>query len=126
MSFLSERAVRSAAPMCRAMMVQGPRAFSTCLALKKSPTETVKDGLKTVDRTVTDNIVLPGLEAAASAGSKVKEGVDAVSHGSKGKAAQMEGKAEELKGKAKGAAAEAEGKAKGKAKGMAENIKKQL
>lgn len=34
--------------------------------MRKNPTETVKDGLKTVDRTVTDNVVLPGLEAAGT------------------------------------------------------------
>jgi len=106
--------------------MQTPRAFSTSVAMRKTPTESVKDGLKTVDRTVTDNIVLPGLEAAASAGSKIKQGADAVSHGTKGTAAEVqgkaEGKAEELKGKAKGAAAEAEGKA----KKVAEDVKSQL
>lgn len=66
MSFLAERAVRSAVPMCRTIMVQAPRAFSTSVAMRKNPTETVKDGLKTVDRTVTDNVVLPGLEAAGT------------------------------------------------------------
>ncbi|KAK8922570.1 hypothetical protein H634G_00676 [Metarhizium anisopliae BRIP 53293] len=122
MSFLAERAVRSAVPMCRTIMVQAPRAFSTSVAMRKNPTETVKDGLKTVDRTVTDNVVLPGLEAAASAGSKIKQGAETVAQGTKGKAAEMEGKAEELKGKAKGAAAEAEGKA----KGTVEKMKNQL
>ncbi|KAG8409813.1 hypothetical protein J3458_018894 [Metarhizium acridum] len=122
MSFHTVRAVRSAVPMCRTIMGQAPRAFSTSVAMRKSPTETVKDGLKTVDRAVTDNVVLPGLEAAATAGSKFKHGAETVAHESKGKAAEMEGKAEELKGKAKGAAAEAEGKA----KGTAEKIKNQL
>ncbi|OAQ66446.1 hypothetical protein VFPPC_14335 [Pochonia chlamydosporia 170] len=122
MSFLTERTLRSAVPLCRTIMAQSPRAFSTSVVMRKSPTDSVKDGLKTVDRTVTDNIVLPGLEAAASAGSKIKEGADTVAHGSKGKAAEVEGKAEELKGKAKGAAAHAEGKA----KGAAENLKNQL
>lgn len=63
---------------------------------------------------------------AASAGSKIKQGADKVSHGTKGTAAEVqgkaEGKAEELKGKAKGAAAEAEGKA----KKVAEDVKSQL
>jgi hypothetical protein len=66
MSFLTERTMRVALPMCRTMLVQGPRAFGTSVAMRKSPTETVKDGLKTVDRTVTDNVVLPGLEAAGT------------------------------------------------------------
>uniref|UniRef100_A0A1Y1LY10 Uncharacterized protein n=1 Tax=Photinus pyralis TaxID=7054 RepID=A0A1Y1LY10_PHOPY len=122
MSFVTERAVRSAVPMYRSIMVQAPRAFSTSFAMRKSPTETVKDGLKTVDRTVTDNVVLPGLDAATTAGSKIKQGAETVAHGTKGKAAEMEGKAEKLKGKAKGAAAEAEGKA----NGAAEKIKNQL
>ncbi|KHN97157.1 uncharacterized protein MAM_04754 [Metarhizium album ARSEF 1941] len=116
MSLLAKRGLRYAAPMCsRATPAQGARAFGASVAARKSPTDTVKDGLKTVDRTVTDNVVLPGLEAATSAGSKIKEGAEAIAHGSKGKAA-------EVKGKAKGAAAEAEGKA----KGAAENIKSQL
>ncbi|KAK2595397.1 hypothetical protein QQS21_006871 [Conoideocrella luteorostrata] len=106
--------------------MQAPRAFSTSFAMRKTPTESVKDGLKTADRTVTDNVVLPGLEAAASAGSKVKDAAETITKGNKGKAEQLkgqaQGKAEELKGKAKGAAAEAQGQA----KGAAENLKTKL
>ena len=66
MSFLTERAIRSAAPLCRLAVPHAQRAFATSALLRKSPTESVKDGLKTVDRTVTDNVVLPGLETAGS------------------------------------------------------------
>lgn len=69
MSFLTERSLRSALPVARrALAVRQTalprRAFSTSLRLRKSPADSVKDGLKTVDRAVTDNVVLPGLEAA--------------------------------------------------------------
>merc|ERR1712169_155241 len=83
------------------------RAFTTSFAAQKSATEAVKDGAKKVDRTVSDNVVLPGLDAAESAKEKLK-----------GSEAKAEGTAEKMKGQAKGAAAEAEGKA----KGAAENI----
>ncbi|QPG93654.1 hypothetical protein C2857_001433 [Epichloe festucae Fl1] len=126
MSFLTERTVRAVLPMCRSIAVQAPRAFSTSPALRKNPVESVKDGLKTVDRAVTDNVVLPGLEAAASAGNKVKEGAETVTKGNKGKVdelkGQVQGEAEVLKGQAKGAAAAAQGKA----KGAAENLKNKL
>ncbi|KZZ92499.1 hypothetical protein AAL_06125 [Moelleriella libera RCEF 2490] len=124
MSFLTERSLRSALPVARrALAVRQTalprRAFSTSLRLRKSPADSVKDGLKTVDRAVTDNVVLPGLEAAAAAGSKVKEGAETVAKGSKGDVDELKGqatgKAEELKGKAKGSAAELQGKAKGAA-----------
>ncbi|KAG5981390.1 hypothetical protein E4U55_002977, partial [Claviceps digitariae] len=64
MSFLTERMVRAALPLGRSMAVRAPRVFSTSPALRKTPTESVKDGLKSVDRAVTDNVVLPGLDAA--------------------------------------------------------------
>lgn len=34
-----------------------PRLFSTAVVYQKSATETVKDGLKAVDRTVSDTVV---------------------------------------------------------------------
>jgi len=42
------------------------RAFTTSFAAQKSATEAVKDGAKKVDRTVSDNVVLPGLDAAGT------------------------------------------------------------
>ncbi|KAG6010539.1 hypothetical protein E4U21_005890 [Claviceps maximensis] len=120
MSFLTERVLRTALPLSRGMIVQAPRAFSTSLALRKTPTESVKDGLKTVDRVVTDSVVLPSLDAAVSAGTKVKKGAEAVTKGNKGKVeelkGQAEGKVEEIKGQAEGKVEELKGKAQGKAK----------
>ncbi|KAG5998707.1 hypothetical protein E4U54_002132 [Claviceps lovelessii] len=137
MSFLTERVLRAALPLGRGLAVQAPRAFSTSPALRKTPTETVKDGMKSVDRAVTDNVVLPGLDAAVSAGTKVKETAESVTKGNKGKAeelkGQAQGKVEELKGQAQGKAAEVKGAVKGaaaetrgKAKGAAEEMKKKL
>ncbi|OAA73568.1 hypothetical protein ISF_00469 [Cordyceps fumosorosea ARSEF 2679] len=112
-----------------------PRAFSTTAAYQKTATETVKDGIRTVDKAVSGKIV-DGIDAAGkqekfpkeetlqliknkteSAGQKVKQASESAM-GDKSAA----GKAEELKGQAKGAAEEA----KGKAKGAAEDIKKNL
>src|SRR2546423_5873356 len=63
MSFLyrSNIALRSAAAR------PSPRLFSTAAVYQKSATETVKDGLKAVDRTVS-NVAVKGIDA----GSKYK------------------------------------------------------
>lgn len=66
MSFLTERIFRAALPLSRRVAVQAPRSFSTSRAWRKTPTESVKDGLKTVDRAVTDNVVIPGIDAAGA------------------------------------------------------------
>ncbi|KAF4585921.1 LEA domain-containing protein [Ophiocordyceps camponoti-floridani] len=102
------------------------RTFALTPTLHKSATETVKDGLKTVDRAVSDNVLIPGLDAA----EKVKETAQSVtSSDAKQKAAEVKGdvtakaretagqasaKAEELKGSAKGKAEEVKGQAAGK------------
>ncbi|KAM4056587.1 hypothetical protein HRG_003457 [Hirsutella rhossiliensis] len=123
MSFLSEKFVRLAVPASRLAAVRtaaaAPRAFTTSAAVRKSPTETVKDGLKAVDRTVSDNVVIPGLDAAA----KAKDVAQNMTKGdAKGKAQEMKGKAQEMKGQVKGAAHETAGKA----KGAAEEAKRKL
>lgn len=48
-----------AQPLLRqaAVAKPAPRLFSTAVVYQKSPTESVKDGLKSVDRTVSDTIV---------------------------------------------------------------------
>ncbi|PHH62903.1 hypothetical protein CDD81_6621 [Ophiocordyceps australis] len=128
MSFITKKLVGAAIPASRAFSVQAPRAFGTSAVLSKSATETVKDGLKTVDRTVSDNVVLPGLDAAAKAKEKVESMTAKEAKGEvKGTAQEMKGeakgKAEEVKGQVKGAAQEAAGKAqevKGQAKGAAQ------
>ncbi|KAM3544213.1 hypothetical protein BM221_003049 [Beauveria bassiana] len=96
--------------------VSATRAFSSTVVYQKTATETVKDGIKTVDKAVSGKIV-DGIDAAESARQKVNQASENVV-GNKSAA----GAAEELKGKAKGAAEEA----KGKAKGAAEDLKKSL
>jgi hypothetical protein len=67
MSFLIEATTRRlATALPRASIAtQAPRAFSTSFAHQKTATETVKDGLKTVDRAVSDKLV-DGLDAAGT------------------------------------------------------------
>jgi hypothetical protein len=58
MSFL----YRSNAVLRSAAIRPSPRLFSTAVVYQKSATETVKDGLKAVDRTVSDAAV-KGIDA---------------------------------------------------------------
>ncbi|KAM0277277.1 hypothetical protein ACHAQH_005936 [Verticillium albo-atrum] len=124
MSFLIETITRrtAALPITRAATIAAPRTFTTTPFASKSATETVKDGLKTVDRAVSDKLV-DGINAGSNAAQKVKATTDDVTSKS---AAELRGeavgKAEELKGQAKGAAHEAAGKA----QGTAEQVKKNL
>jgi hypothetical protein len=61
MSFVTEVLARRIAtvPVAipRAVAVQAPRSFTTTIAAQRTPTEAVKDGLKTVDRAVSDKLV---------------------------------------------------------------------
>ncbi len=69
MSFLIEattRRVATALPRA-SIAARAPRAFSTSIVYQKSPTESVKDGLKSVDRAVSDKLV-DGLDAAGTFG----------------------------------------------------------
>jgi len=102
MSFLyrSNIALRSAAAR------PSPRLFSTAAVYHKSATETVKDGLKAVDRTVSDAAV-KGIDAGIEAKNKAAE-VAGMS------ASKAKGAAEETAGQAKGKAAEVKGEAIGK------------
>ncbi|KAM0327212.1 hypothetical protein ACHAQA_006346 [Verticillium albo-atrum] len=124
MSFLIETITRrtAAIPLTRAAAITAPRAFTTTPFASKSATETVKDGLKAVDRTVSDKLV-DGINAGSNAAQKVKATADDVSSKSaeqlRGEAA---GKAQELKGQAKGAAHEAAGKAQGTAEKVKNNL----
>lgn len=101
MSFLARTSFRAAPRAAFAT-----RAFSTSFAAHKSATETVKSGLKTVDRAVSDKLV-DGIELGETAAQKAKE-VTGMS------ADEAKGKAAELSGEAKGKAAELSGEAKGK------------
>ena len=127
MSFLTEVATRRiATAIPRVAAVPAPRTFTTSIAAQKSATETVKDGLKKVDRAVSDKVV-DGIDMATAAADKVKKATEDVS-GAEARAKAQElkgeaaGKAQELKGKAKGVAEET----KGKAKGTAEEVKHNL
>ncbi|TLS22866.1 uncharacterized protein PpBr36_06478 [Pyricularia pennisetigena] len=126
-----------------------PRAsFTTGSILNKTPTESVKDGLKKVDRVVSDKLV-DGINVAANVGQKAKEvtedmtSSDAAKKASElageaqGKASQMagqaQGKASEMAGQAQGKASEMAGQAKGKAaevqgqaQGKAEEVKRNM
>jgi len=93
-----------------AVISQAPRCFSTAIAHQKSVTDSAKDGLKKVDRAVSDTIVAgidKGVEAkdkaAAAAGVETKK---------------AEGEASAMAGQAKGKASEVAGQAKGKAEEM--------
>ncbi|KAL3426382.1 lea domain protein [Phlyctema vagabunda] len=103
-----------------------PRAFSTSFVVRKSPVESVKDGLKTVDRAVSDKIV-DGIEAGETVADKAKKATGISS------TEDIKAKASEVAGQAKGKTAEVQGEAKGKAselageaKGKKEEIKGKL
>ncbi|KAI9147739.1 hypothetical protein HJFPF1_12770 [Paramyrothecium foliicola] len=109
MSFLTESAVRRVAMLPRAVAFSAPRTFTTSLAAQRTAPEAVKDGLKTVDRAVSDKLV-DGIDVATSAAEKLKQTTDEISSRN-----NIAGKAQELKGKAAGKASEVEGQVKGTA-----------
>ncbi|CAG9941166.1 unnamed protein product [Clonostachys rosea f. rosea IK726] len=126
-SSLTRTVAQRALVLPRALVVPAQRTFTTSLANQKTATESVKDGLKKVDRVVSDNIAIPAVDAVAAARDIAKDGVDKISHSNPAAQAeelkgQAKGKANELGGRAKGAAKEAEGKA----KGAAEEFKQKL
>lgn len=92
-----------------------PRAFSTTFVARKSATESVKDGVKTVDRKVSD-VLVEGIEVGQTAAQKAKEVAGMSS-------SEMKGKANEVAGEAKGKANEVAGEAKGKANELAGEAK---
>ncbi|KAK2030136.1 hypothetical protein LX32DRAFT_638505 [Colletotrichum zoysiae] len=128
MSFLIETTGRRLATLPRVVprtLAAAPRSFTTTAPVQKSPTEAVKDGLKTVDRKVSDKLV-DGIDAGANVAEKVKKVVP-------NSTAEAKGKAEELKGEASGKTSELSGQAKGKAselagkaQGTAEQVKKSM
>ena len=61
---MSQIATRRMALVARASIAQAPRQFSTSFAAQKSATESVKDGLKTVNRKVSDKLV-DGINASS-------------------------------------------------------------
>lgn len=65
MSFLTQTLARRATVIPRAATAVSARHFTTSLAAQKTMTESAKDGMKTVDRAVSDKLV-DGLDAASS------------------------------------------------------------
>ncbi|RDA85213.1 hypothetical protein CP532_3292 [Ophiocordyceps camponoti-leonardi (nom. inval.)] len=124
MSLATHRFVRLAARRPIALRVcPQRRSFVTTPAVFKSATETVKDGLKSVDRTVSDNVLVPGLDAAA----KVKETVKSTTMGdAKQKVNEMTGQAKSKTEQAKGDAAAKAEELKGDAKAKTEHVKGQV
>lgn len=65
MSFVTEVVARRLATVPRAMAASTPhsvtavssRTFTTSVSMQRNAAETVKDGLKTVDRTISDKLV---------------------------------------------------------------------
>ncbi|KAI1609324.1 hypothetical protein EDD37DRAFT_653711 [Exophiala viscosa] len=86
---------------------QSPRLFSTTLIQQKSPVDSAKDTLKSVDRAVSDAAV-SGIDKGVEIKDKVKAAAGV-------ETSKAEGKASEVAGEAKGKAAELKGQAKGKA-----------
>ncbi|RFU77750.1 hypothetical protein TARUN_4461 [Trichoderma arundinaceum] len=128
MSFLTRtintgRTAAITTPVARIAAVRTSRTFTTSLAAQRTATETVKEGLKHVDRAVSDKLV-DGINMATAASHKVKETAEDLS--SSGASGQVEGMKAHAKGKAEGMKASATGKAeelKGKAKGATEQAK---
>ncbi|KYK54829.1 hypothetical protein DCS_06790 [Drechmeria coniospora] len=127
MSFIPKTIARVAAS--RAIVLAPGRrrnAFTTSAFVRKSATEAVKDGLKRVDRTVSDNVLIPGLNVA----DKVKGTIHETTRSDvEAKAGEIKvratGKAEEMKGRAKGTVSQAAGKAE-QLKGKADELKDQV
>jgi hypothetical protein len=125
MSFLTKNVIRRAALAPRVIVFQAPRTFTTSFALQRTATDAVKDTAKKVDRVVSDKIV-DGIEAGEEAAANVTGKAQELKGDAAAKAQELKGEAagktEELKGEAKGAAEQA----KGKAKGAAEEAKHKL
>lgn len=81
-SFASRPLGRLVAPLAAPRSFAAPplsrAAFATSVARRKSATDSVKAGLKSVDRAVSDNILIPGLDAAG-ASSPTTHGPQSVS-----------------------------------------------
>lgn len=64
MSFITQTIGRRATAIIPRVATQAPR-FSTTIRLEKGPVEAAKDGLKTVDRAVSDKLV-DGIDIAGT------------------------------------------------------------
>jgi len=90
-----------------------PRLFSTSITQQKSATETVKDGLKSVDRAVSD-VAVAGIDKGVEIKDQAASAIGVETKKAEGTASQVageaKGKAAELSGQAKGKAEEIKGK----------------
>ena len=124
MSFFTEVAVRRLATASRTaarptLTSTLPRAaFSSTARQEKTATETVKDGLKAVDRAVSDKLV-DGIDVAAAVGTKAKEVGNEITGKAQEYSGEAAGKAQEYRGEAAGKTSELAGKAKGSASNLA-------
>ncbi|EXJ84914.1 hypothetical protein A1O3_05589 [Capronia epimyces CBS 606.96] len=113
MSFLSRTTPLLRTTVRASALQQSSRLFSTAVVHQKSATEAVKDGLKKVDRAVSD-VAVAGIDKTAELKDKASEVAGVEIPKAKGKAAEVsgeaKGKAAELSGEAKGKAEEVKGK----------------
>lgn len=65
MSFLTKTVRPASASLPRLLVANAPRTFTTSLLLHKTAAETVKSGLKSVDRAVSDKVV-DGIDMACT------------------------------------------------------------
>ncbi|KAJ9624301.1 uncharacterized protein PV06_07621 [Exophiala oligosperma] len=113
MSFLYTATPALRTSVRRSVLTQSPRLFSTTLSQQKGPVDAAKDGLKTVDRAVSDAAVA-GIDKGIELKDKAASAAGVESGKAKGKASEVageaKGKAHELSGQAKGKAEEIKGK----------------
>ncbi|KIW28733.1 uncharacterized protein PV07_08371 [Cladophialophora immunda] len=107
MSFLYQTTPVLRTAVRSSIVRSSPRLFSTTVIQQKSATESVKDGLKTVDRAVSD-VAVAGIDKGVELKDKAAEAIGVETQ-------KAEGTASQVAGEAKGKAAEVTGKAKGKA-----------
>merc|ERR1712000_122631 len=91
---------RAAAHPRAAIAFHAARPFTTTVIQQKNVTESVKDGLKSVDRAVSDKIVV-GLDAAAAAKEKAEGKAEKISGKAEGAAEELKGDAQQVKSQAR-------------------------
>jgi len=107
MSFLSKTTPLLRTTIRSSTLRSSPRLFSTSIVQQKSAADSVKDGLKSVDRAVSD-VAVAGIDKGVELKDKAASAIGTESK-------KAEGTASQVAGEAKGKAAEVSGQAKGKA-----------
>ncbi|KAF1824856.1 uncharacterized protein K489DRAFT_377382 [Dissoconium aciculare CBS 342.82] len=98
--------------MYRQAFVRNARLFSTSVRVQKSVTESAADAIKTADKTVSQKVVLPTIEAAENAASKLKESAGFAAKDAQIKGEQAQNEAAKLGAQARDKAQEVAGEAK--------------